>query len=70
MKVGVELRGQLFEVELVWDKAVMVDGRTTHAWWLKSINGDPRPRGKDVAVLYHRALELAAQAVRARDQST
>lgn len=61
MIVRVELRGQHFQVELVWDR---VPGGGW-GWWMKSIDGDPRPRGKDVRGIYRGALELAERAMRA-----
>lgn len=64
MTVGVELGGRVHQVELRWDLVLMLDGRRTMGWWLVAIDGVPRPRGKDVAQLYQRALLLASKALK------
>ena len=56
MIAGVELDGRIYQVELRWDKVEVPPGE--HAWWLVSVDGDPRPTGKDIGRIYRGALEL------------
>jgi len=60
--VGVEMNGQVYELELVWSRiGVPRDG---WAWWPKEVHGEPRPTREQVAELYRRAIELAELAMR------
>ncbi|HEX5730952.1 hypothetical protein [Microbacterium sp.] len=61
MTVKVVHGERTFDVELKWDTVIMTDGRRTAGWWLVSIDGKPRPRGKDVAQLYEKAVKLATR---------